>query len=96
MVEVRGSPDVDVTLARNHGHLLVNLVNTGGPHQTAGIIETIPPIGPLTVTIRHPAKPAKVTLEPGGKPLPFDYRAGEIHLTLPQLEIHDIIVVRSN
>jgi hypothetical protein len=96
MVEVRGSTDVDVTLARKHGRLLVNLVNMGGPHQIAGIIETIPPIGPLAVTIRQPTKPAQVILEPGGRPLPFDYRDGEIQLTLPQLAIHDIIVVRSN
>jgi hypothetical protein len=96
MVEVRGSTDVDVTLARNQGQLLVNLVNTGGPHQTAGIIEAIPPVGPLAVTIRQPTMPAKVILEPGGKSLPFDYRADEIQLTLPRLEIHNIIVVRSN
>jgi hypothetical protein len=94
MVEVRGSSDIDVTLARNHGALLVNLVNTGGPHQTAGIIETIPPVGPLEVTLRHPTKPVQVRLEPRGTALPFDYRDGMIQLTLPRLELHDIIVVR--
>jgi hypothetical protein len=96
LVEVRGSTDVDVSLARNRGQLLVNLVNTGGPHQSAGIIEAIPPVGPLAVTIRQPTKPVQVNLEPGGRPLPFDYRDGAIHLALPRLEIHEIIVVRSN
>jgi hypothetical protein len=67
LVEVRGSTDVDVSLARNRGQLLVNLVNTGGPHQSAGIIEAIPPVGPLAVTIRQPTKPVQVNLEPGGK-----------------------------
>jgi hypothetical protein len=95
-VEVRGSTEVDVSLARNRGQLLVNLVNTGGPHQSAGIMETIPPVGPLAITIRQPTKPVQVDLEPGGRQLPFDYRDGAIHLTLPRLEIHDIIVVRSN
>ncbi len=94
-VEVTGSADVDVALARNHGKLLVNLVNTGGPHQTAGILEAIAPVGPLAVTIRQPAKPAGVTLEPGGRPLPFEYRAGEIRLVVPRLEIHEIVAVRS-
>jgi hypothetical protein len=94
MVEVKGSPDVDVAVARNHGKLLINLVNTAGPHQTAGILDSIPPVGPLTVTIRPPSKPAKITLEPGGRPLAFDYRRGQVELTLPRLEIHDIIAVQ--
>jgi hypothetical protein len=96
MIEVKGSTDVDVSLARNHGKLLANLVNTSGPHQAAGIIEAIPPVGPLTVTFRLPSEPAKVTLEPGGRPLVFDYRDGKIQLTVPRLEIHDIIVVEAN
>ena len=93
MVEVTGSNDVDVCIARNHGKLLVNLVNTTGPHSTQSIIETIPPVGPLNVTIRVAKKPAKVALEPAGQPLPFTYSEGKIQLTVPQVAIHDIIVV---
>ncbi len=93
LVEVGGSHGVDVCVARNHGKLLVNLVNTSGPHRTQSIIETVSPVGPLTVRIRHPEKPAKVTLEPGGRSLPFDYRNGQIQLTVPQVAIHEIIVV---
>ena len=95
MVEVKGSPDVDVVVARNRGKLLVNLVNTAGPHQSAGIMESIPSVGPLTVTIRQKSKPAKVSLAPGGQSLPFDYRSGEIRLNLPRLDIHDIVVVEA-
>lgn len=93
MVDVAGSRDVDVCVARIGGRLLVNLVNTGGPHKTQSIIETIPPIGPLTVTIRHATKPARVTLEPGGRPMAFDYRDGEIELTVPAVAIHEIIAI---
>jgi hypothetical protein len=93
MVEVAGSPDVDVCVARNHGKLLVNLVNTSGPHRTQSIVNAIAPIGPLAVTIRQPTRPARVTLEPAAKPLPFDYRNGEIALTVPRVEIHEVIVV---
>jgi hypothetical protein len=93
MVSVTGSSDVDVCLMRKQGKLLVNLVNTSGPHQTEPIQETIQPVGPLAVTLRLAAKPAKVTLEPGGQPLAFEYRDGEAKLTVPQLDIHRIIVV---
>ena len=94
MVEVKGSNDVDVCVARNHGKLLVNLVNTAGPHKTQSILETIPPIGPLDITIRLPRKPAAVTLEPGARPLAFDYRDSQLRLTLPKIEIHEIIAVQ--
>jgi len=95
MVEVSGSHGVDVCVARNHGKLLVNLVNTSGPHRTQSIIEAIPSVGALTVTIRHAKKPVKVTLEPAGQPLPFTYRDGKIQLTVPQVSIHEIIVIES-
>lgn len=93
LVEVQGSGDVDVCVARNHGKLLVNLVNTAGPHQTQSILPAIPPVGPLEVSIRAAARPRAVTLEPGGKPLEFAYREGKIHLTVPRVEIHEVVVV---
>lgn len=95
MVEVKGSNEVDVCVARNHGKLLVNLVNAGGPHKTQSIIETISPIGPLDITLRLPRKPAVVTLEPGARPLSFDYRDGQLRLTVPKVEIHEIVAVQA-
>jgi hypothetical protein len=93
MVEVTGSHDVDVMVNRIGGKLAINLVNTAGPHQTEPILESIPPVGPLSVTIRQPAKPAKVTLQPGGSELAFNYADGAFQVTLPQVEIHSVIVV---
>lgn len=93
MVEVKGSPDVDVSVARNHGKLLVNLVNTAGPHQSVPIQESIAEIGPLTMTIRTVKRPKKLTLEPGGQSLAFEYRNGEATLVVPRIEIHRVVVV---
>ena len=96
LVEVRGSNNVDVCVARNHGKLLVNLVNTSGPHETQPIIESIRPVGPLSVAIRTAVAPSKVTLEPGGRPLASRYVDGKIHVTVPQVEIHEIIVIEGS
>jgi len=93
LVEVTGSSDVDVSVARNHGRLLVNLVNCAGPHQTQSILERIPPLGPLTVTIRQAQRPAKVTLQPSGKTLAVEYRDGRATVIVPQLAIHEAVVV---
>jgi hypothetical protein len=95
LVEVKGSPDVDVAVNRLGGKLAVNLVNTTGPHANTQdpIIDTIPPIGPLNITIRVENKPSRITLEPGSRPLPFDHRDGQVRLTLPRLDIHEVILV---
>jgi hypothetical protein len=95
IVEVAGSHDVDVSVARKQGRLLVNLVNTAGPHRAEPILETIPPVGPLLVTIRQARKPDRVTLEPAGTPLAFEFAQGEIRLTIPRLEIHEAVAVDS-
>ena len=86
-------PLLDVSVVRNHGRLLVNLVNTAGPHRTQGILTSIPPVGPLTVKIRLAAPPAHLTLEPGSRPHPFTYADGIALLTVPSLSIHDIITI---
>jgi hypothetical protein len=96
LVEVKGSPDVDVVVNRLGGKLAVNLVNTAGPHQREPILDSIPSVGPLDVTIRQTAKPARVMLEPAGTPLAFEHRDGEIHLVVPRVDIHEIIVVEAN
>lgn len=93
MVEVTGTHDVDVSLARQRGQLLVHLVNTAGPHRTQPILDSFPPIGPLKVAIRHPQTPAKVTLEPSGQLLRFEHRDGRILLEVPPIAIHQAVVV---
>jgi hypothetical protein len=96
LVEVSGSHDVDVTVNRLNGRLAINLVNTAGPHadEKSPILDAIPAVGPLKIAIRGQGKPSKVMLEPGGQSLPFEYREGETHLTLPKLEIHSILVLQ--
>jgi hypothetical protein len=96
MVVVTGSADVDVTVSRLKGKLLVNLVNTSGPHADVNdpIHDAVSPVGPLEITIHAQKKPASVTLEPGSQPLQFQFSGSEVRLTLPRLEIHSAIVVQ--
>lgn len=95
LVDVKGSSDVDVAVNRMGGKLAINLVNTAGPHANteAPLHDSIPPVGPLDLTLRLRAKPAKITLEPGGTPLPFKHANGETRLTLPKLEIHSVVLI---
>jgi hypothetical protein len=92
-VEVQGSADVDLVVNRIGGKLAINLVNTSGRHQTEPIIDSIAPVGPLSLTIREMKKPSKIMLQPSGQPLAFDYASGEIRVIVPRVEVHEIVVL---
>jgi hypothetical protein len=95
VVEVTGAAAVDVVVNRQGGRLAVNLVNTAGPHadKHVPIFSEIPPVGPLTVTLRTGSKPARVTWEPDGEALPFEYHNGEATVVIAKLGIHGVILV---
>jgi hypothetical protein len=96
LVEVSGSPHVDVSPRRLHDRLTIHLVNTSGPHADAakqGGITAIPPVGPLTVAIRLPQKPKSVTLQAEGKSLEVTWKDGLATVTVPQLELYSILVL---
>ena len=94
LVTVEGSHLVDVTLNRLNDQLAIHLVNTAGPHQDPNVLVTdeIPPLGPLTLSVRMDQPPNKIMLQPEGKSLPFDFRDGKAHFTVPKLLIHTAIV----
>lgn len=96
IVEVKGSRHVDVMVNRvdGSGKLAVHLVNTSGPHANPNVYtyDEIPTVGPLEVSVRVDEQPAAVTLEPGGQNLAFNYADGRVKLTLPELDIHRILV----
>jgi len=95
LVEVSGPGGVDVQVNRIGGRLAVNLVNTSGPHEDPNVltIDRIDPVGPFDVLVRYGVKPARVTIEPGGRAVEYRYNDGVVKLTVPALEIHDIVVI---
>lgn len=93
MVEVSGSHDVDISLARNHGKLQVHLVNTSGPHATEPFVDSITPVGPLQITLRSGSRPKRITLEPGARSLEFKHANGETRFTVAEVPIHSVVAV---
>jgi hypothetical protein len=95
IVEVKGSPHVDVTVMTKDGRMMVNLVNTAGPHANPNVytFDHVPAVGPLEVTIRRDQRPKRVTIQPGNRTVDFRYQDGRIHLIIDRLELHDIVVI---
>jgi hypothetical protein len=95
LVEVKGSPDVDISVNRIQGKLAVNLVNTAGPHADlkSPIHDLIPQVGPLTVSIRTDTSPARITMQPDNIPMEFRFSENQVIVTVPRLDIHSILVI---
>lgn len=95
IVRVTGSQYCDVTLLEKDGKLLLQLVNTAGGHGDSKrmTIDEIPPIGPLSVSIRLPKAPVGVYRRPGGDALKGEYRGGRFETVLDRLELYDILEI---
>lgn len=81
--------------AEKDGKLLVNVVNTAEYYVDvygSGYGE-LPPVYDLTVAIRAEKAPASVTFQPDNTPADYTYDGEYLHVHIPKLDIHTIIVV---
>lgn len=94
-VEVRGSHLVDVTLNTRDGRLAINLVNLSGPHANQDVYtyDEIPPVGPLEIRLKMDSRPRSVELQPGSRKVRWTWKNGSVHLSLPRVDIQEIIWV---
>lgn len=95
IVELTGSHLVEVVVKKLDGKLMINLINTAGPHgdENVYVFDEIPPVGPLEVKIRVDKKPKSITLQPEGTKLHVSFSKNQAKVTVPKLDIHSILVV---
>jgi len=95
VVEVQGSHHIDVTLNKIGNKKIVNLVNTGGHHNSSvvDVYDEVPSLHNINVRIKCDSKPKKVTLVPGDKKVYFTYKNGKASVLIPELKIHSLLVV---
>lgn len=93
LVQVDGCETVDVSIRKTQdGKLAVHLVNTSGDHTNAGIIESIDPIGPMTVTVRTGTRPKNVSLVPSEPVAHWEFDDGRVVIRVDQVQVHEILV----
>ena len=99
-VTVTGPAYVDAALRKTaDGQLSLHLLNrTNLPMPDRyEFTDFIPAVGPVEVEMKCPARPKGVRLVPeaegGGAALKWTWKAGRLRLTVPRLEIHNIVVV---
>jgi hypothetical protein len=96
LVELDAPPCVDMALRRDGKKLLIHLTNTAGMQiaNNYTILDFIPAVGPIHVTIRMDTPPTSVIMEPDGSSLEMITVEEGIRVTLPTLHIHNVIVVQ--
>jgi hypothetical protein len=94
-VEVTGAGVIDVTLWRQHDSMTVHLVNLTNPMMMKGPLREAIPIGSQRVRIRIPgtARARRVQLLTAGTTLPVNQRAGILTVTVPSVEVHEVIAI---
>lgn len=97
LVEVTAPAWVEVVLMRQGvGRTLVHLVNHHGnrPVDRNNVcVEQVLPVRDVRVRLRLPARPQRVTLEPGGQRIVWSYADGVLDVHVPEVTIHTAIAV---
>jgi hypothetical protein len=98
LAEVEGPPTIEMALRRKSGNLLLHLVNCTAMSDAVDRVGTdfIPAVGPLRITVRVPRKPARVSLEPGGRTLVGEWKDGVWKGAIVSVRIHEIVAVEAS
>ncbi|MBS1877040.1 MAG: hypothetical protein JSU00_27765 [Acidobacteria bacterium] len=92
-VTVEGGPSVEVALRRKEGKTLLHLVNCAGMQVAAEYMsgDFVPPVGPLKISVRLPARPSKAVLAPEGAEIAGAWQSGRWTGVINRLEVHQIV-----
>ena len=94
-LRIRGSHLIHTVLSRKGPKQIIHLINTAGSHFNSKVFtyDEVPPIGPIMVQLRTASRPESVVLQPEGRPLLYEWKAGILNVTVPWLEIHSMVEV---
>jgi hypothetical protein len=101
-ITTNASEHVEIVLRKRADSVVLHLVNmaegerevvkSGRRRYTT--IHHLPAAGPCQVSIRTSRQPSRVTLQPQAMPLAnWDYDAGRVQATVPQFQVHQMVVL---
>lgn len=88
-------PSVEVSLMAQPNRWLIHLVNyhTEKRGLSPEVIEEIPPRFQIGLKVRTPFRPSRVSLAPGGEAVAWHANDEYVTVTVPRLDIHQIVVL---
>ena len=85
---------IDLSLMRTaDGELAIHLVNVSGDHRRALLVHSIDPVWQVPVSVRLPARPKSVRIEPGPREVEWKWAEGRLSLIVSCVPIHEIVVI---
>ena len=74
----------------------MNLTNTSGrdTQKAVWVLDELPPIAPLNISLKVPCSPKSVTCQPGAVDVGFEYKRGRVEFTVGRIDVNVIAVVR--
>jgi hypothetical protein len=90
------SPRLELVLRRNAGRLFVNLINRGPaivlPPKRI-LIEELPPLVDIVLSIRRDSPPGRVSVAPTPQPLEHSWADGVLRVRVPRVDIHEVLII---
>jgi hypothetical protein len=96
LVKVDAPPTVDIALRRTaDGRLALHLLNRSNflVPDRYNFIDSVPPVGPVKVSLRLERPPRNVLWLPEMQKLKWAWTDGSLQVTIPSVEIHGILAV---
>ncbi len=96
IVNVAGPATVEIALRKkSDSHWILHLSNMTGAQAGAeyAVVEWVPSVGPLEVTLRLPRRPARVRWEPDGRDLKGSWEGASFRTIVDRLEVHGAVSI---
>ncbi len=97
-VELDAPPCVDIALRHTaDGRTCVHLLNLANSQRSKYYVgaDHVPPVGPLTMRLKLGTRPGRITWEPDGVELEWDWSEGRACIRVPSLHVHGAVLIAS-
>ncbi|NOY82484.1 MAG: hypothetical protein GXP31_15910 [Kiritimatiellaeota bacterium] len=95
-VTLEGPSRLELVARRKDGRLMLNLINRGAGEMLCNqrtVVSELPPVENIVLRVRLASPPESVTLAPAGTALDWRFAAGLAMITVPRVEIHEVVVI---
>ena len=88
---------VTLTKQEKENRLVLHLLfaHTTLRGQNTEVVEDTVPLYNVLCSVKCDNKPLKITLEPEGKEIPFEYENGRVSFTVQKFDIHQMVVIEN-
>ena len=91
-----GIGNIHQVLSKKNGKMYLHLINAGGEHNNPNMLvyDEIAPAENVEVNLQLEKRPKSITLQPGNKNIPFNYKESRATIRIPEVKIYDILEIQ--